>query len=145
MSLKDRLIQEMKQAMKAKDQLRLDVIRLLRARIKNIEIDQGEIDDEQVQQVVQQQIKQWKDAVVDYEKGSREDLVEEAQQKIKILQEFLPDQLSDDELKKIIAQVKQETGLDQVGPLIGKVKQRVANQAEGSKIASLVQEMMNAD
>lgn len=145
MSLKDRLIEEMKQAMKAKDQLRLDVIRLLRARIKNIEIDKGEIDDEQVQQVVQQQVKQWKDAVIDYKKGDRQDLVEEAQQKIEILQEFLPAQLSEDEIKEIITQVKQATGLDQVGPLIGKVKQKVGNQAEGSKIAALVQEMMSAD
>ncbi len=144
MTLKDRLVVEMKQAMKAKDQLRLDVVRLLRARITNIEIDQGEINDTQVQQVVQQQIKQWKDALVDYEKGQRQDLVAEAQQKIKVLQEFLPTQLSDDELKSIIAQVKQETELDQAGPLIGKVKQKVGNQAEGSKIASLVQEMLGS-
>lgn len=145
MSLQDRLIEEMKQAMKAKDQLRLDVIRLLRARIKNIEIDQGEIDDEQVQQVVQQQIKQWKDAVVDYEKGDRADLVDEAKQKIAVLQEFLPAQLSDEELKSIIKQVQSETNLDQPGPVIGKVKQKVGNQAEGSKIAALVQEMMSSN
>ena len=143
MSLQDRLIEEMKQAMRDRNQLRLDVIRLLRARIKNVEIDQGEVNDQQVQNIVQQQIKQWKDAVIDYEKGSRQDLVDEAMQKIKVLQEFLPAQLSDDELKMIIEQIVVDTSLCQVGPLIGQVKQKVGNQAEGAKIALLVQEIIN--
>ncbi len=142
MSLKKRLNKEMKQAMKAGEKLRLDVIRLLRSRIKNTEIDQGELDDVQVQEIVQRQIKQWKDAIIDYKQGHRQDLVTEAQQKISILQEFLPPQLSDDELRKIIKQVKTKTNLDQAGPLIGKVKEKVSNQAEGAKIAELVRELM---
>jgi hypothetical protein len=140
MSLKDQLIEEMKQAMKAGDQLRLDVIRLLRAQIKNVEIDQGELDDAGVQKIVQQQIKQWKDALVDYKKGKRDDLIEETQSKIKILQTYLPQQLSDEELKAKIQQIHKETGL-KAGPLIGKVKQAVANQAEGSRIAQLVNQL----
>lgn len=140
MSLKDQLIQEMKNAMKAGDQLRLDVIRLLRAQIKNVEIDQGELDDAGVQKIVQQQIKQWKDALLDYKKGNRSDLVEETQQKIKILKSYLPKQLSDEELKAKIQQIQKETGLE-AGPLIGKVKQAVGNQAEGSRIAQLVNQL----
>jgi hypothetical protein len=140
MSLKDQLIQEMKNAMKAGDQLRLDVIRLLRAQIKNVEIDQGELDDAGVQKIVQQQIKQWKDALLDYKKGNRSDLVEETQQKIKILKSYLPQQLSDEELKAKIQQIQEETGLE-AGPLIGKVKQAVGNQAEGSRIAQLVNQL----
>jgi hypothetical protein len=140
MSLKAQLIQEMKNAMKAGDQLRLDVIRLLRAQIKNVEIDQGELDDAGVQKIVQQQIKQWKDALLDYKKGNRSDLVEETQQKIKILKSYLPQQLSDEELKAKIQQIQKETGLE-AGPLIGKVKQAVGNQAEGSRIAQLVNQL----
>jgi hypothetical protein len=140
MSLKAQLIQEMKNAMKAGDQLRLDVIRLLRAQIKNVEIDQGELDDAGVQKIVQQQIKQWKDALLDYKKGNRSDLVEETQQKIKILKSYLPQQLSDEELKAKIQQIQEETGLE-AGPLIGKVKQAVGNQAEGSRIAQLVNQL----
>jgi hypothetical protein len=140
MSLKDQLIEEMKQAMKAGDQLRLDVIRLLRAQIKNVEIDQGELDDAGVQKIVQQQIKQWKDALVDYKKGKRDDLIEETQSKIKILQTYLPQQLSDEELKAKIQQIHKETGL-KAGPLIGKVKQAAGNQAEGSRIAQLVNQL----
>jgi uncharacterized protein len=144
MSLQDQLFEEMKQAMKAHDQLKLDVIRLLRARIKNVEIDQGEQDDTSVQKIVQQMIKQWQDAIIDYKKGERADLVEEAEAKVKLLEAYLPAQLSDDELKKIIEKVKADTGLDQVGPLIGQVKQKVGNQADGRRVAQLVSQFMNS-
>jgi len=140
MSLQDRLIEEMKQAMRERKTLRLDVIRLLRARIKNVEIDQGELNDDQVQQIVQQQIKQWKEAIVDYKKGQRQDLVDEAEQKVAILQEYLPQQLTDAEIVEIIKKIVAETKLDQLGPVIGKVKQQIGNQADGSRIAMLVKE-----
>ncbi len=141
MSLKDQLLDEMKQAMKAGNKLKLDVVRMLRSRIKNVEIDHGELDDAGVQKVVQKQIKQWKDALEDYKKGERPDLVEETQQKIKLLQEYMPEQLNEEELKKIIMEVREATALDQVGPLIGKVKQKVGNKAEGSRIAKIVNQL----
>ena len=144
MSLQDQLFEEMKQAMKAHDQLKLDVIRLLRARIKNVEIDRGEQDDAGVQKIVQQMIKQWKDAIIDYKKGNRDDLVQEAEAKVKLLTVYLPAQLSDDELKQIIEEVKTTTGLDQVGPLIGQVKQKVGNQADGRRVAQLVNQLMSS-
>ncbi len=143
MSLQQRLLDEMKQAMKAKDSLRLDVIRLLRSRIKNVEIDQGKLDENQVQQIVQQQIKQWQDALQDYKQGQREDLISETKQKIKILQEYLPEQLTDKELTEIIQEVQQEAGLDQIGPLIGQVKQQVGNRAAGARIADLVKQTID--
>jgi len=144
MSLQDQLFEEMKQAMKAHDQLKLDVIRLLRAKIKNVEIDRGEQDDAGVQKIVQQMIKQWKDAIIDYKKGNRDDLVQEAEAKVKLLTVYLPAQLSDDELKQIIEEVKTTTGLDQVGPLIGQVKQKVGNQADGRRVAQLVNQLMSS-
>ncbi len=144
MSLQDQLFEEMKQAMKAHDQLKLDVIRLLRAKIKNVEIDRGEQDDAGVQKIVQQMIKQWKDAIIDYKKGNRDDLVQEAEAKVKLLTVYLPAQLSDDELKQIIEEVKITTGLDQVGPLIGQVKQKVGNQADGRRVAQLVNQLMSS-
>lgn len=145
MSLKSQLVEEMKQAMKAGDKLRLEVIRMLRSRIKNVEIDQGELDDQGVQQVVKKQIKQWKDALEDYRQGGRQDLVEETEQKIEVLQEYMPEQLSAEEIGKVIAEVKQETGIDQVGPLIGKVMAKIGNKADGSQVAQLVRESMRGD
>jgi hypothetical protein len=141
MSIKQHLLEEMKQAMKSGQKLKLEVVRMLRSRIKNEEIDQGELDDEGVQTVVKRQIKQWKDALEDYQEAGRQDLIKETEQKIKLLKEYLPEQLSDDELKQIIKKVKEESGIKQSGPLIGKVMERVGNKAEGSKVAQLVNQL----
>ncbi|MEA2056981.1 MAG: GatB/YqeY domain-containing protein, partial [Patescibacteria group bacterium] len=142
MSLKKQLLEEMKQAMKSGQKVKLEVVRMLRSRIKNIEIDEGELDDAGVQKVVGKQIKQWKDALEDYKRGGREDLVEETEQKIKYLKEYLPEQISEEEIKQVIEKVKAESGIDQAGPLIGKVMQKVGSKAEGSKVAQLVRKMV---
>jgi hypothetical protein len=144
MSLQTQLFEDMKQAMRDKDVLRLDVIRLLRAKIKNEEIDKGDLSDEQVELLVSQAVKQWQDAIGDYQKGGRNDLVEETELKIAVLQEYLPQQLSDEELMALIEQVHQETGLDQAGPLIGKVKQQVGSKASGGRVAQLVQQALSS-
>ncbi len=141
MSIKKQLLEEMKQAMKSGQKLKLEVVRMLRSRIKNEEIDQGQLDDEGVQAVVKRQIKQWKDALEDYKEGGRQDLIEETQQKIELLQEYLPEQLSVEELKKVIKKVKEESGIKQTGPLIGKVMEKVGNKAEGSEVAKLVNQV----
>jgi uncharacterized protein len=143
MSIQDQLLANMKQAMRDKDEVKLGTIRMLRAKIKNQEIDTGPLDDEQVQKLAQQTIKQWQDAIQDYKKGDRQDLVAEAEKKIEILKDYLPKQLSDEELTQIINQVKEELGLDQVGPIIGKVKQKVGNQADGSRIAKLANQLLS--
>lgn len=143
MSIQDQLLQDMKQAMRAGDALKKDTIRLLRSQIKNVEIDQGELSEEQVQKEVMKLIKQWKDALVDYADAGRQDLVDETKEKLKVLEEYMPEMMSDDEIKKIIADVKQQTGLDQVGPLIGQVMAKVGNKAEGSKVAQLVRESLS--
>jgi len=142
MSLQQQLLEDMKQAMRDRATLQLDTIRMLRAKIKNEEIDQGPLSDEQVEKLVSQTIKQWQDAIGDYKKGNRDDLVQEAVQKIEVLQKYMPQQMSDEQLLEIITQVRQETGLDQVGPIIGKVKQKVGNQADGQRIATLVNQQI---
>ncbi|MBD3249954.1 MAG: GatB/YqeY domain-containing protein [Candidatus Pacebacteria bacterium] len=138
MSIQDRLLQEMKQAMRDKDTIRLGTIRLLRSQIKNVEIDQGELSDEQVEKVVIKLIKQWKDALEDYLQAGREDLVEETKQKIEILEEYMPEMMSEDELEQIVDQVVEKSGVDQVGPLIGQVMAKVGNKADGAVVAKLV-------
>ncbi len=144
MSLNNQLLQDMKQAMRDKDSLKLGVIRLLRSKIKNAEIEQGELVDDQIENLVAQSVKQWQDATSDYQKGGRDDLVKETKQKISILKEYLPQQIDDEQLLDIIDQVCQDTGLDQVGPIIGKVKQKVGNQASGARVAQLVKQKLSS-
>lgn len=142
MNLKKQLFEDMKQAMRAKETLRLDTIRLLIARIKNVEIDRGELDDSQVEEIVASQIKQWQDAQTDYQRGNRDDLVQEAKQKIEVLGQYLPPQLSDSELTTLILETIKKTGLEQAGPIIGKVKQQLGNQADGARIAKMVSSLL---
>ncbi|MFZ5438137.1 MAG: GatB/YqeY domain-containing protein [Patescibacteria group bacterium] len=143
MSLKDDLMQQMKEAMRAKDAETLGTIRLLRSEIKNFEIDNGEQDDAGVQKIVARMIKQWKDAINDYKAGGREDLVVEAQQKLKVLEKFLPAQMSEEEVRKVVAEVVASAGDDaKPGPVTGMVMKKVAGKADGGLVARLVKELL---
>lgn len=143
MSLQDKLLEDMKQAMRAKDQLRLGAIRLLRSQIKNAEIDQGELNDQDVEKIVKSLVKQWKDALEDYKSAQREDLVEETEAKIEILEEYMPEMMSEEELEKIVKQIVEKSNSDQPGPVIGKVMAEVGNKADGSLVAKLVNQQMS--
>jgi uncharacterized protein len=138
MSLKDQLTEDMKSAMRARDMAKLGVIRFLMSDIKNYEIDNGMQDDAGVQSVIRKQIKQMKDAITDFEKAGRTDLVELETNKVKVLSEYLPPAMSDDELKAIIKAVATESGQTTMGPLMTAVRQKVGNQAEGGTIANFV-------
>ena len=143
MSLKQQLMEDMKQAMKAKDTVKLNTIRLINSEVKNIEIDEGELDDAGVQRVIKRMIKQWKDAIIDYRQGKREDLVEAAQAKIKILELYLPAEMAEEDLKKIIQEVIEGSGQGQMGPIIGLVMAKVKGQADGSTVARLVKDLLS--
>ncbi len=144
MTLAQTIMEDMKNAMKAHDADTLGTIRLLRSEIKNFEIDNGVQDDAGVQKIVVRMIKQWKDAIEEYKKGNREDLVAEAEVKIKVLERYLPAQLSEDEVKKIVQEVITQSGQTQMGPVIGMVMKKVAGQADGGLVSRLVKEALNS-
>src|SRR3972149_6340671 len=126
MTIKQTLTEQMKTALKAGEKETLMTLRLLLSEIKNFEIDNGEQDDAGVQKLVARSIKQWKDALVDYEKGQRADLIKEAKDRIALLQKFLPAQLSEDEIKKTIQEVIAATPNPSAGPVIGQVMKKLA-------------------
>jgi len=142
MSLKQQLTDEMKQAMRDRNTIKLGVIRFLISDIKNTEIDQGELDDSGIQKVVAKQIKSMKDAIEEFKKGDRQDIVDEELQKVAILETFLPPQLSDEELLTLAKQVKEETGLTEMGRLIGAVKAKVGDGADGKRVADAVKQVL---
>ena len=103
MTLKDRLTDDLKEAMKNKEQVRKSVVTLIRAGIKQCEVDtRQELTDEDIISLISKQLKQRKDALVDFEKANRTDLIEQTNQEIAILENYLPEQLDDVELKEII-------------------------------------------
>jgi uncharacterized protein len=144
MSLQLQLQEDMKQAMRARDALRLGVIRFLKSEIKNAEIDAGVLDDVAVQRIVSRQIKQIQDAIGQFEQGNRQELADEEKRKIVVLQEYLPAQLSTEELRAIITQavaMATEPSLKTVMPI---VLSQVAGKAESRLVVQLVQEALRS-
>jgi uncharacterized protein YqeY len=144
MPLRDDLMQDMKDAMRAHDSLRLGTIRFLLSQIKNVEIDSGAQTDAQVQDIVRKQIKQMKEAVVEYEKGGRTDLTEEENKKIAVLQKYLPQMMAREAVVAIVEKVIAANPGMQMGQVIGAVKQETQGLADGSEIAAIVKEKLTA-
>ena len=139
-----RLTQDMKAAMKAGDKERLGVIRFLLSTIKNAEIDKGaELTDKEAQKIVVKQIKQINDAIEQFKAGGRDDLVQAEAAKVEILKEYLPKQLSDQELEEVVNQVLAELGeVKNLGQVIGLVMKQVDGRADGARVAQLVRQRM---
>lgn len=142
MTLKQTLTDDMKQAMRDRDTLRLGTIRFLLAEIKNFEIDHGEQDDAGIEKIMSKQLKQIKEGMVEYKKAGRDELVAEEEQKAAVLQSYLPKPMTDEELEKIIKEVIGQIDDPQMGPVIGLVKKKVGSRAEGGKIAGLVKQLL---
>jgi uncharacterized protein YqeY len=140
MSLQDRLAQEMKESMKSGDPVRLSVIRMLRASIKNKEIERGKnrpLTDSDLTEVVVSAVKQRKEAIEQYTKGGRPELVQKEQSELKILQDFLPKPLTPQELEAKIREAIQATGATGIKDM-GKVMQTLIPQVVGRADNALV-------
>ena len=148
MDLNERLTQEMKAAMKAgpAGKVRLETIRFLRAAVKNAEIEKhASLSDDEILGIITKQVKQLKDSMADFQRSDRQDLIERAQAEIDVLSEFLPAQLSADELRdlarKVIAQVGAQGPKDMgkvMGPLVAQTKGR----ADGKMVQQIVKELL---
>jgi hypothetical protein len=133
-SLKVRLQDDMKAAMRAKDGQRLGIIRLINAAIKQREVDERiSLDDEQVIVVLSKMIKQRNDSIDQYGKAGRQDLVDKEAYEIRVIEEYLPPPLSDDELAKLIDQAITATGAQSIkdmGKVMGALKPRVQGRTD---------------
>lgn len=138
MDFKISLMQSIKDAMKARDSIRLNTLRFLLSEIKNVEIDEGPQSEEQVHKLIARQVKQMKETLEEYKRAGKEDVVAEETQKIAVLEEYLPKQMSDEELSAIVAGVIAETEEKNMGKIIGQVMAKVAGQADGARVASVV-------
>ena len=148
MSIKDLLTEDMKQAMKDKEsgKLRLSVIRMARANIKNIEIDEKrELNDDEVLAVLMKEVKMRQDSLEEFTKAGREELVEQAKQEIAILRKYLPEQLSDEELKALVEEAVAETGAagpKEMGKVMAALMPKTRGRADGKRINTMVRELL---
>ena len=144
MTLKERLTNDLKDAMKNKEQVRKSVVTLVRAAIKQKEVDERvELDDVDVMDIVSKQLKQRNEALVDFKKAGRDDLISQTEEEIKILLTYLPKQLTDDELREYIKQAVEQVGATSVkdmGKIMGILMPKVKGKADGRRINNLVSE-----
>ncbi len=146
MSLKDTLTEAVKTAMKAREMDTVKVLRNVQAALKKIEIDsQIELDDKAVLEQLQKQIKQRQESLTIYQANGREDLAQKEQFEITIIEQFLPAQLSDDELTAIIAATISETGaagMKDMGKVMNAVKEKTVGQADPAVISGLIKKAL---
>ncbi len=145
--LKEKLMSDLKEAMKEKQILRKNVVQMIRAAILQVEKDkQIELDDNQVLEIIAKESKKRKDSLVDYEKSGRQDLIDQVKQEIDIISEYLPKQLSKEEITTIVKEVISETGamtIKDMGKVMKVAKEKIGAAADGKAINEVVRELLN--
>jgi uncharacterized protein YqeY len=145
--LKERLNEDMKQAMKAKDKNRLSAIRMVRGAVRDKEINsRAELDDDGILEVIASQIKKRKDALEQLRKSNREGLVEAETEQIDILQAFLPVQLSEAEVEAVVVGAIEELGatsMRDMGKVMGKLVPQLRGKADNSVVSQIVRQKLS--
>lgn len=144
--LKEKLLEDLKDAMKTKNVNKKNAVQMVRTAILQIEKDKGiEVSDEQILGIVAKEVKTRKDAITEYEQANREDLIEKANEEIKALEEYLPKQLTDEELvaevKKVIENLN-ATSMKDMGPVMKEAKATIGAQADGKRINEVVKSLL---
>ena len=144
--LKEKLLEDMKISMKEKNTLRKNVIQMVRAAILQVEKDkQIELDDSKIIEVIAKEAKKRKDSVEDYKKGGREDLVKQIEEEITILSEYLPKQLTSEEVEEIVKKVIEETGAETIkdmGKVMKVAKEKIGASSDGKTINEIVKKLL---
>ena len=138
----------LKEAMKAKDVPRRDTLRMIMSAIKQVQIDQQkDLSAEDVIQVLQKEAKKQRESIEEYQKGGRDDLVPREKARLAVIEEYLPQQLSADEITAIVQEVIAESGavsMKDMGKVMGPVMQRVKGLADGKLVNQIVHEQLSA-
>ncbi len=147
MTLKEKLMADFKEAMKAKDETAKNTISFARAAIKQYEVDnREELSDEGIVAVLSKQVKMRKDALADFEKAGRTDLIDSYKAEIEILNRYLPEQLSEEEILKTVRDVATQLGIESgrqnMGKLMGPVMARLKGRADGNTVKKVVTDFL---
>lgn len=147
MTIVKRLTDDMKQAMKNKDRLKLSVVQMVRAAIKNAEINaRKDLNEEEVLEVFSRELKQRRDSLQEFKNAGRTDLIEKVEAEIAILIGYLPEQLSEEEVRTIVADTVQEIGASSkadMGKVMSALMPKVKGKADGKLVNQIVQQYLN--
>lgn len=145
--LKEKLMEELKNAMREKDEIKKNTIQMVRAAILQIEKDKGiEVEDSKILEIIAKEVKGKKDAMSDFEKAGREDLINQTKEEIAILQNYLPKQLTHDELKEKISTIISSVGatsMKDMGIVMKEAKSQIGTSADGKSINEVVKELLS--
>lgn len=145
--LKEKLMNDLKDAMKQKDEIKKNTVQMARARILQIEKDKGiEVTDEIIVDIIAKEVKKRKDVQIEFEKGGREDLIKQNKKEIEVLSAYLPKQLSSDEIEEIVKIVINEVGatsLKDMGPVMKVSKEKIGASADGKSINEAVKKLLS--
>ena len=148
MGLKEQIVAETNEALKAGEKLRVSTLRLLSAAIKNREVEvQHELDDDEVRDVAVKEAKRRREAIEAYQSGGRDDLVTKERAELDLLSAFLPEQLTDDEVDALIAEAIEQTGatsMQEIGKVMGAVMAKAKGKADGNLVQQKVRERLEA-
>lgn len=151
-SILDRVKQDLTDAMRAQDDVRRRALRSLRAALANKEIeqrqegDEGTLSPQEELAVVQKQVKQRRDSIEQYEEAGRDDLVQKEQEEIEVLEDYLPDRLSDEELSERLDAIIDEVGatsMADMGPVMGRAMNELRGRVDGNRVREMVQDRLS--
>lgn len=147
MSLKEQLQQDWKDAVKAREKIRANTISMAKAAILQVEKSGvPELDDEAVIEIISKEVKQRRDSIEEFKKGNRQDLVDDTQKELEILLEYLPKQLTEDEITEIVRQAADEVGansMKDMGKLMSALIPKTKGRADGKLVSQIVKEYLN--
>lgn len=144
--LKEKLMEDLKEAMKEKEILRKNVVQMIRASILQVEKDkQIELNDDQILEIIAKEAKKRKESLAYYEKSGREDLINQIKEEIKIINKYLPEQMGKEEIEKIVEDIIKETGatsIKDMGKVMKIAKERIGTRADGKDISDAVKKIL---
>jgi uncharacterized protein YqeY len=146
MSLKERLLEDMKIAMRDKEGIKKNAIQMSRAAVLQVEKDNKiTLDDDGIVEVIAKEVKKRRDSLPDYQKSGRQDLIDNINLEIEVLSQYLPQQLTEEELEVIVKQAIQDTGASSVrdmGKVMQEVRPKVKGRADGSMINQIAKKIL---
>ena len=145
--MRERILTDLISAMKSKDKEKLSVLRMVKGAMQLEEINvKHELNDEETVRIISKQIKTRKDSITEFEKGNRQDLIEATMNEIKILEEYMPEQMTEEEIAKVIDEVFDEinpTGPSDMGKIMGKISPLVRGKADMGLVNKMIKEKLN--
>ncbi len=145
--LKERLMQDLKDAMKNKDEIKKNTVQMVRAAILQIEKDKGiQVEDDKILEIIAKEVKSKKDVIKDFEKAERQDLIDQTNKEIEILQNYLPRQLSKEEIKEELKKIIEDleaTSIKDMGNIMKEAKAKFGASADGKTINEVAKELLN--